>query len=74
MFCGVVRYRLREYLIFTLAGSLVREFILGLLGWQFGMFYLEISQQISFLEILVMVVLLVILLVFLYRKRQNKNS
>ncbi|MDD1763638.1 MAG: VTT domain-containing protein [Methanobacteriaceae archaeon] len=72
IFCGFIRYRLRDYLIFTLLGSLVRGFILGLLGWQFGMLYLEISQQISFLEEVVLALLVVALAVYLYRRKQKK--
>lgn len=73
IFCGFIRYRLRDYLIFTLLGSLVRGFILGILGWQFGMLYLEISQQISFLEELVLVLLVVALAIYLYRRKQKRN-
>jgi membrane protein DedA with SNARE-associated domain len=69
IFCGFIRYRLRDYLIFTLLGSLVRGFILGILGWQFGMLYMEISQQISFLEELVLLVLVIVLAVYLYRRK-----
>jgi len=72
IFCGVIRYRIRDYLIFTLLGSLVRGFILGLLGWQFGMLYLEISQQISFLEELVLILLVMVLAVYLYRRKQKE--
>jgi membrane protein DedA with SNARE-associated domain len=72
IFCGFIRYRLRDYIIFTLLGSLVRGFILGILGWQFGMFYLEISQQISFLEELVLLLLVVVLAIYLYRKKLKK--
>jgi membrane protein DedA with SNARE-associated domain len=72
IFCGFIRYRLRDYLIFTLLGSLVRGFILGILGWQFGMFYLELSKQISFLEELVLVFLVVALIIYLYRRKQKE--
>lgn len=71
IFCGFIRYRLRDYLIFTLLGSLVRGFILGILGWQFGMFYLEISQQISFLEELVLLLLVAALAIYLYRRKKG---
>jgi len=74
IFCGFIRYRLRDYIMFTFLGSLVRGFVLGILGWQFGMLYLEISQQISFLEELVLLVLVIALAVYLYWRKTKKGS
>ncbi|MEN6328671.1 MAG: VTT domain-containing protein [Methanobacteriaceae archaeon] len=73
IFCGFIRYRLQDYLIVTFLGSLVRGLLLGILGWQFGMLYLEISQQISFLEELVLGLLVVALVIYLYRRKQKKG-
>lgn len=73
IFCGFIRYRLRDYITFTFMGSLVRGFVLGILGWQFGMLYLEISQQISFLEELVLLVLVIALGVYLYWRKTKKD-
>lgn len=73
IFCGFIRYRLRDYIMFTFLGSLVRGFVLGILGWQFGMLYLEISQQISFLEELVLLVLVIALGVYLYWRKTKKD-
>ncbi len=72
IFCGFIRYRLRDYIIFTFLGSLVRGLVLGILGWQFGMLYLEISRQISYLEELALLLLVVALAVYLYRRKQKK--
>jgi membrane protein DedA with SNARE-associated domain len=74
IFCGFIRYRLRDYIIFTFLGSLVRGFVLGILGWQFGLLYLEISQQISFLEELVLASLIIVLAVYLYWRKTKKGS
>lgn len=74
IFCGFIRYRLRDYIMFTFLGSLVRGFVLGILGWQFGMLYLEISQQISFLEELVLLVLVIALAFYLYWRKTKKES
>lgn len=74
IFCGFIRYRLRDYITFTFMGSLVRGFVLGILGWQFGMLYLEISQQISFLEELVLLVLVIALAFYLYWRKTKKES
>lgn len=73
IFCGFIRYRLRDYIMFTFLGSLVRGFVLGILGWQFGMLYLEISQQISFLEELVLLVLVIALAFYLYWRKTKKD-
>jgi len=69
VFCGFVRYDLKKFVVITFLGTLIRAFILGFLGWQFGSLYQTISTKISYLEeISVVVIILSIIIYFLYEK------
>lgn len=61
-FCGIVRYKLKNYVLVTFLGSLIRAFILGFIGWQFGRFYEQIADQIAIYEdfVIIGIVILVI--------------
>lgn len=74
VFCGFIRYDLRKYLTITFFGTLIRVFILGFIGWQFGNIYLN-SQQLSLLEILTIIGILAILIlgIIYLRKRMRKQ-
>lgn len=73
-FCGIIRYNLKKYLIITLLGVLTRTIILGFLGWQFGNFYQEIANQISFLEELVVIIIIISLIGYIiYNKQKTKK-
>ncbi|MEN6592093.1 MAG: VTT domain-containing protein [Methanobacterium sp.] len=74
VFCGFVRYDLRKFVVITFLGTLIRAFILGFLGWQFGSLYQTISTEISYLEeISVVVIVLSIIIYFLYEKYKKKG-
>jgi membrane protein DedA with SNARE-associated domain len=74
-FCGVIRYDIKKYIIITLLGGLTRATILGFLGWQFGNFYQEISDQISFLEeIAVIAIVIIIIGYIIFNKRKSKKD
>lgn len=74
VFCGFVRYDLKKFVVITFLGTLVRAFILGFLGWQFGSLYQTISTEISYLEeISVVVIVLSIIIYFLYEKYKKKG-
>lgn len=69
VFCGFVRYDLKKFVIITFLGTLVRAFILGFLGWQFGSFYQVIATEISYLEeISVAVIVIGLIIYFLWGK------
>jgi membrane protein DedA with SNARE-associated domain len=74
VFCGFIRYDIKKFLIITFTGTMVRAFILGFLGWQFGSLYQSISTQISYLEELSLVlIVLIVLIYFLYQKYEKKS-
>jgi membrane protein DedA with SNARE-associated domain len=49
-FCGFIRLPLFEYILFTFLGTIVRAFILGVIGWRVGQFYHEIAGHIDTFE------------------------
>ncbi|MFA4942933.1 MAG: VTT domain-containing protein [Patescibacteria group bacterium] len=76
-FCGVVRYPFQKFIIITFFGSLVRAFILGMIGWQAGELYVNYADIISRFEKIIFFIILFLLFTFLaYRyfikKSQNK--
>jgi membrane protein DedA with SNARE-associated domain len=73
VFCGFIRYDIKKFLVITFTGTMVRAFILGFLGWQFGSLYQSISTQISYLEELSLVVIVVIVLVYLLYQKYWKE-
>jgi len=71
-FCGFIRFDFKNYLLYSFLGSLVRTTILGFIGWQFGRYYLSISQEISYLEEIVLVVMIMAVIAYLIYKNKNR--
>ncbi|SCG85235.1 DedA family protein [Methanobacterium congolense] len=72
-FCGFIRFDLKKYLVITFFGTLVRAFILGFIGWQFGSMYQTLADEISYLEeVSVIVILISAVLYFIYKKKLKK--
>ncbi len=74
VFCGFIRYDLRKYMTITFFGTLIRVFILGFIGWQFGTIYQVSSQQLSILETTTIILIAAILIgcVIYLRKRMQR--
>lgn len=66
--CGAIRYPLRRFMLVTVAGSYLRAFVLGLIGWQTGELYVENLGLIDQYEhtILIVALALVALLALWY--------
>lgn len=72
--CGAVRYNWKSFYFFTFIGLLMRSFILGILGWQTGVLYKSLAEDIDKLENLVMIITLLLIggvLAFFYYKREK---
>lgn len=72
--CGAIRYDWKAFYFFTFLGLIMRSFILGILGWQAGVLYKNLAEDIDKLENIVMVVTLLLIsaiLGFLYYKREK---
>lgn len=49
-FCGLIRLPIKEYLLFSFLGTIVRAFILGVIGWQVGGVYSRFAAAVSSIE------------------------
>ncbi len=68
-FCGLVRYKLKTFIIITFLGSFFRAFLLGFLGFYVGDLYFKYSDYISSFEKYIFIVIVVIfIIIFLKRK------
>lgn len=72
LFCGMIRYNPRKYVLITFSGALVQASILGIIGWQFGNFYLSISESLSFMDNLILVIIVLAVIILIIRKKREK--
>lgn len=77
-FCGFIRYPIYNFIMVTFVGSLIRGFLLGLLGWYVGSAYVKYAQTIAQVEkyVLVIVGVACLLLVgwFVHKRRKKKAT
>ncbi|MEW6010915.1 MAG: VTT domain-containing protein [Euryarchaeota archaeon] len=72
IFCGLIKYNFRNYIVITFLGTSVQIFFWGLLGWFSGNIYLLVKSQISFIDNLVTVIIVLIILYFILKKNREK--
>ncbi|GAB6055618.1 DedA family protein [Methanobacterium movens] len=72
IFCGLIKYNFRNYIVITFLGTSVQIFFWGLLGWFSGNIYLLVKSQISFIDNLVTVMIVLIILYFILKKNREK--
>ncbi len=72
IFCGLIKYNPRDYVIITFLGTTVQIFFWGLLGWFSGNIYLLVKAQISFIDNLVTVIIVLVILYFILKKNRAK--
>ena len=72
-FCGIIRFKLRDYIIITFLGSIIRATILGFVGWQFGTFYESIARQIALYENFVITGIILAVIGYIIYKKYWKN-
>lgn len=73
-FCGIIRYKIKNYIFITFLGSIVRASILGFLGWQFGRFYESIADKIAIYEDMVIIGFIIAIVAYIiYKKFGNKS-
>lgn len=71
--CGFIRFNLKDYIIITFLGSLIRASALGFVGWQFMVAYKDLAQQISRLEEIVILGIIITIVGFFIYKKYYKN-
>jgi len=74
LFCGLIRYDLKKYLITTFFGSAVQIFGWGLLAWLSGNLYQVVESKISFLGDLILVIIVLIVVGFIIYRMIIKNE
>lgn len=75
LFCGLIRYDLKKYIITTFCGSAVQIFGWGLIAWSSGNIYLALESQISFLGNIILIIMVLLVVGFIiFHKRKNKNK
>ncbi len=73
--CGVIRFPLRAYLVYSFLGSLVRAAILGFIGWQVVELYLYYAEIIATFEKFILgAIVIAVLLLILWRMRRSKTK
>lgn len=50
VFCGLIRMPVGKFVLWSFLGSLIRTFLLGMLGWAVGSAYDRYAHQISLME------------------------
>ncbi len=73
---GVLRINFVSFTVFTFLGSLIRVFILGLIGWMVGSAYESVALSIDKLESVGTVIvfgLLIYLFFILYKRKKEKK-
>jgi membrane protein DedA with SNARE-associated domain len=73
LFCGLIRYDLKKYLLTTFFGSLVQISAWGLLAWGFGNIYLTLEGQLSMLGNIVTLIIIILVLYYIIKKRREKK-
>ncbi|MDO9044479.1 MAG: VTT domain-containing protein [Methanobacteriaceae archaeon] len=73
-FCGFIRFNVKEYIIITFLGTLVRASILGFIGWQFGSLYQTAANEISYIEEISLSIIIIIAIVYIIYKKKSKKD
>ncbi len=74
LFCGLIKYDLKKYLISTFFGSAVQIFGWGLLAWLSGNFYQVVESKISFLGDLILIIIVLMVIGFIVYRKIIKNK
>lgn len=74
LFCGLIRYDLKKYIITTFLGSTVQILGWGLLAWFSGNIYLLLEDKISYIgNIVTVIIILAVIYFIIMKKREMKN-
>lgn len=70
-FCGTIKMDVKKYMFYTFLGTLVRAFILGIIGWQVGNIYQQYASLFSTFENVILALIVVGVVVYIYIKRRG---
>lgn len=74
LFCGLIRYPIKSYLVVTFFGALVQATILGIIGWQVGNVYISLVDNISRLNEIITVIIIFAVVAYIIKKRREKGN
>jgi membrane protein DedA with SNARE-associated domain len=74
LFCGLIRYDLKKYVLTTFLGSAVQIFGWGMLAWFSGNIYLVLEDKISYIGNLVTGIIVLAVIFFIIAKRREKKD
>lgn len=81
-FCGLIRFPIRSYVIYSVLGLIVRSMLLGFVGWQIGTLYYRYAAYVTLFENIIFGAVIIFVVVFAgwriykYKKQaaNNQNS
>ena len=71
---GVLRFEIKKFTLFTFLGTLVRVFVLGIIGWIMGSAYSQMAENIDSLEIIGYCIIALMVAVGIYYLYKNKKK
>ncbi|MFA5333781.1 MAG: VTT domain-containing protein [Candidatus Nanoarchaeia archaeon] len=71
---GVLRFEIKKFTLFTFLGTLVRVFVLGIIGWLMGSAYSQMAENIDSLEIIGYCIIALMVAVGIYYLYKNKKK
>ncbi|MGZ7044208.1 MAG: DedA family protein [Methanobacterium sp.] len=74
LFCGLIKYPLKKYMIITFLGALIQATILGIVGWQVGNLYINLIDDISFLNDIIAVMIVAGIIIYIIKKRMDRKG
>ena len=74
LFCGIIKYNFRDYLILTFVGSLVQIMFWAILAWYFGNIYIILVDVISYLDKIIMGIIVLLSIYYIITKRKEKRN
>lgn len=71
LFCGLVKYPLKKYLVITFFGAMIQATILGIAGWQLGNAYIKYVNSLSALTDIITVIIILGIMFYIFKKRRD---
>ncbi len=72
VFCGLIRYPIKTFILLTLAGSFFRSVIMAVIGWQARNIYFQFVHIFNELKILILILILIVLLFYFWKRIKFK--
>lgn len=74
-FCGLIRFPVRSYALYSFLGLMIRATVLGFIGWQIGALYSRYARYVTLFENVIFVLIAVSVLGFvgwrIYKHRKQ---